>query len=368
MKSKQYSVGRFLAVLFFCFVASFLGSWVFLSSGIISSRNAVNTVNTIVSSEENVTSEVAKKVSPSVVSISTTVISTNGYLQTTAEGAGTGVVISKDGYILTNKHVIDDAREVSIVMHDGSVHQNVKLVGVDPLNDLAFLKISSPPRNLTVATLGNSAKTTVGQRVLAIGNALGEFQNSVTTGIISGIGRPITADNGTSEGESLENLLQTDAAINPGNSGGPLVNLNSEVVGINTAVAADSQGIGFAIPINAAKGMTKHLLKTGKVERAYLGVTYVSITPAIASSFNLPVKKGAYVYQEGRSPIITNSPAQRAGLQNGDIITNVNRAVIDEQNALSLVLAQYTPGEKVTLSIIRSGEKRDVNVTLDAYK
>lgn len=361
------SVSRFLVAVFFCFVASFLGSWVFLSSGLVSSRNAVNTVNTVVSTDEQVTSKVAEKVSPSVVSVTTRLISTSGYLQTASEGAGTGVIISKDGYILTNKHVINGASEVSIVMNDGSVYGNVKLIGVDPLNDLAFLKIADPPRDLVPAKLGNSTKVKVGQKVLAIGNALGEFQNSVTSGIISGIGRPITADNGSSEGESLENLLQTDASINPGNSGGPLVNLNSEIIGINTAIAADSQGIGFAIPINAAKGLVKGLLATGRVERAYLGVTYVSITPSIAQKLNLTVKKGAYVYQDNSSSVIQNSPAEKAGVKNKDIITKVNGVEIDQNNALSLLLAQYTPGDKVTLTVLRDGQKKDIDVTLETY-
>ncbi len=367
MNEGKNSIGRFLVILFFCFVASFLGSWVFLSSGLISSRNAVSTVNTVVSSDEQVTSKVAQKVSPSVVSVTTTLITTTGYYQTASEGAGTGVIISKDGYILTNKHVINGASEVSIVMNDGSVHHNVKLVGVDPLNDIAFLKITDPPRGLVPANLGNSSKVKVGQKVLAIGNALGEFQNSVTSGIVSGIGRPITADNGSSQGESLENLLQTDAAINPGNSGGPLVNLNSEIIGINTAVAADSQGIGFAIPINAAKGLVKGLLATGKVQRAYLGVTYVSITPAIAEKLNLPVKKGAYVYQENSSSVIGNSPAAKAGLKDKDIIVKVGNTEVDQNNALSLLLAQYTPGDKVTLTVLRDGQKKEMDVTLEAY-
>ncbi len=367
MSEGKSSTGRFLVAVFFCFVASFLGSWVFLSSGLVSSRNAINTVHTVTSTDEKVTSDVAGKVSPSVVSVTTTLISNTGYFQTASQGAGTGVIISKDGYILTNKHVINGASEVSIVMNDGSVHHGVKLVGVDPLNDLAFLKITDPPRGLVPAVLGNSSKVKVGQKVLAIGNALGEFQNSVTSGIISGIGRPITADNGSSEGESLENLLQTDASINPGNSGGPLVNLNGEVIGINTAVAADSQGIGFAIPINAAKGLVKGLLANGKVEKVYLGVTYASITPTVAQKLNLPVKKGAYVYQENSASVIQKSPAEKAGIKNKDIITKVGDTEVDQNNALSLLLAQYMPGDKVTLTVLRDGQKKTIDVTLEAY-
>ncbi|MDO8335623.1 MAG: trypsin-like peptidase domain-containing protein, partial [Candidatus Saccharibacteria bacterium] len=328
-------------------------------------NTATNSV--VVSTDEQAATKVAREVSPSVVSVTTTSVTNNGYFQTTSKGAGTGVIISKDGYILSNKHVVNGATQVSIVMNDGTVHSDVKLVGVDPLNDLAFLKMTDPPKDLVPAKLANSNTVKVGQKVLAIGNALGEFKNSVTSGIISGKGRPITAQDGSMSGESLENLLQTDAAINPGNSGGPLVNLSGQVIGINTAVAADSQGIGFAIPINAAKGLIKGLIANGKVERAYLGVAYVTLNPEIATRFNLPASQGAYVYDADGNSIIANSPAAKAGVQNKDVILSVNGTKIDQNNGLSLLLAGYAPGDKVTLNILRDGQKKNIDVTLEAY-
>lgn len=367
MAAEKQSLGRFLAIIFFCFVASFFGSWVFLSTGLVSSKNTITTPTKVVTTDEQATSKVAKEVSPSVVSVTTTLVTSNGYYQSTAQGAGTGVIISKDGYILTNKHVVKGASQLSIVMNDGTVNSDVKLVGVDPLNDLAFLKITNPPKDLVPAKLGNSNSAVVGQKVLAIGNALGEFKNSVTSGIVSGKGRPVTAQDGTTSGESLENLLQTDASINPGNSGGPLVDLSGQVIGVNTAIAADSQGIGFAIPINAAKGMIKGLLATGKVQRAYLGVAYVTLTPEIAERFNLPATQGAYVYDADGNSIVANSPAAKAGIVNKDVILSVNGVKVDQNNGLSLLLAGYMPGDKVTLNVLRDGQKKNIDVTLETY-
>lgn len=365
MAQGNNSIAKFLVAVFFCFVASFLGAWVFLSTGLVSTKNTPQVTTNVVTSEEQATSNAAKKILPSVVSVTTTQVTTRGYLQTTSQGAGTGTIISKDGYILTNKHVVSGASQVAVVTNDGTIYQDVKVVGVDPLNDIAFLKVNNP-KNLTPAKLADSSDITVGQKVLAVGNALGEFQNSVTSGIISGEGRPITASGGGT-GESLDNLLQTDAAINPGNSGGPLVNLNGEVVGMNTAIAADAQGIGFAIPINATKGLIKGLFKDGKVQRAYLGVTYIGITPAVAQQADLSVAQGAYVYQANGNSVIPGSPAEKAGIRNKDIIVSVNGEKVDQTSGLSLLLAQYAPGDTVKLEIITDKQKRTVDVTLVAY-
>lgn len=364
---QKSSIAKFLVVLFFCFVASFMGSWVFLSTGLVSPKQTANKTTKIITQDEQATSKVAEDVSPSVVSVITTLVSTSGNFQTASQAAGTGVIISKDGYILTNKHVVNGATKVAIVTDDGSLYKDVRLVGVDPLNDIAFLKMSDVPDNLKPATLGDSSKLRIGQKVLAIGNALGEYQNSVTSGIISGKGRPIIADDGTSEGESLENLLQTDAAINHGNSGGPLVDLNGQVIGINTAIAADSQGVGFAIPSNATKGLVQHLLATGKVERAYLGVMYISITPAVADELGLPITQGAYVYEKSGNAIVPGSPAAKAGIRNKDVITAVDGVDIDQNNGLALLLAEYVPGDTVSLDLLSGGHKKTVKVTLDAY-
>ena len=227
--------------------------------------------------------------------------------------------------------------------------------------------MTDKPDDLKPATLGDSSRLRIGQKVLAIGNALGEYQNSVTSGIISGKGRPIIADDGTSDGESLDNLLQTDAAINQGNSGGPLVDLDGRIIGVNTAIAADSQGVGFAIPINATKGMVRGLFDTGKVERAYLGVTYIAITPVVADELGISVTKGAYVYAENGASVAQGSPASKAGIRNGDIIVSVNSENVDQNNGLSLLLAQYTPGDTVTLELLSQSRKKKVEVILGTY-
>ena len=253
------------------------------------------------------------EVSPSVVSITTQSQARTYFGVAEQEGAGTGIVVSENGYVLTNKHVIDGATEVGVVLSDGTRHEDVEVVGTDPLNDVAFLKIPDA-NNLKVVELGNSSSVRVGQQVVAIGNSLGQYQNTVTSGIISGTGRPITAQSGSTV-ETLTDLLQTDAAINPGNSGGPLLNMSGQVVGMNTAVAADAQGIGFAIPINSVKGMLKGVLEDGRVERAFLGVNFVPVTPETAKLYDLPVQSGAYIYSQQTSPVANGSPADRAGLK-----------------------------------------------------
>jgi serine protease Do len=359
-----------LVLVFFCFVASFLGSYVFVNSGLVRTSaddSIVQNREKIVLQEGEIVADVAKKVSPSVVSIVTETQARGFFGIESQSGAGTGIIISKDGYVLTNKHVIPAGTDsVQVIGSDGTTYDNVTLVGRDPLNDIAFLKIQDV-NNLTPATLGDSGTAIVGQKVVAIGNALGQFQNTVTSGIISGIGRPIeTSDEIGASVERLENLLQTDAAINPGNSGGPLVNLKGEVVGINTAVAQQAEGIGFAIPINATKGMIKGVLENGKAERAYLGVRYTDLTPEIVKSQNLPVKEGAYVYAgENENAVSSGSPAADAGIQNKDIIVKVDNTQVTHNNSLSVILGQHQPGDTVTLTINRGGKEQTIKATLD---
>jgi len=273
--------------------------------------------------------------------------------------------VSRDGYILANKHVGDDARTVGVVLSDGPGHDDGKAVVVYPHNDVAFLKIAYVDE-LTRAQLGNSSTIRVGQQVVAIGNSLGQYQNTVTSGIISGTGRPVTAQSRTSV-ETLTDLLQTDAAINPGNSGGPLLNMAGQVIGMNTAVAADAQGIGFAIPINSIKGMLKHLLKTGEVERAFLGVNFIPVTPESAKEYDLPVQNGAYVFAERGSPVASGSPADKAGIKDKDIITKVNDVSVGTNGALTTLIGEYAPGDTVELTILRGGNERTITVTLSAY-
>mgnify|MGYP001252705749 CR=1 FL=1 len=359
---------KIIGVVFFCFVASFLGSWAAVQSGLIT----VNGTNTTterrrVIEEGNVVSEVAKEVSPSVVSIVTESTARSYFGASQQQSAGTGIIISKNGYILTNRHVIPDtATKVQVVLSDGTQYDDVKVVGRDSLNDLAFLKISGVD-SLTPAKLGDSGDMQVGAKVIAIGNALGQYQTTVTSGIISAIGRPLTASDESGESaEQLENLLQTDAAINPGNSGGPLVNIAGEVIGINTAVAQEAQGIGFAIPVNDAKGLIKSVVETGSLKRAYLGVRYLSITPDVVSQLNLPVKNGAYV-TDSNSAVVSGSPADKAGVRPKDIITKVNTVAIDARHPLSSQLSQYVPGDTVTLTVLRDGKTIELKATLTQY-
>lgn len=355
-----------------CFSAGLAGGFVSLrladKSETVIDRNAANDGNVLVSQDEEDISAVASKVGASVVSITTKGQTTQSYFgtQQTVEGAGSGIILTSDGYILTNKHVVSGSSQLSVTTSDGTVYDDVKIVGTDPLNDLAFIKVNKVS-NLTAATLGDSSSTRIGQKVVAIGNSLGEFQNTVTSGIISGKGRPISASEGNSV-ETLTDLIQTDAAINPGNSGGPLVNLSGQVIGINTAVAQDAQSIGFSIPINSAKGVIKNLQKTGTVERAYLGVNYMTITPEIAKKYNLPTKEGAYVVTSNGQSVVSGSPADKAGIKDKDIITKVGDLKVGEHGSVSSLIGEYATGETVKLTLIRAGKTMTVDVTLATYQ
>lgn len=358
-----------LSLIFFCFIAGFLGAGTFLMTGIVQPGNlsVTETKQNVVSSEGQAITEAYKKVSPSVVSVTTKGITASGPFGPSAyQGAGTGIIVSPDGYIITNKHVASDAQNITVVGNDGTIYREIEYIGSDPTNDLAFIKINKAPKPLAAATLADSSRVEVGQKVVAIGNALGEYQNSVTSGIISGIGRPIIAANGQSD-ERLDNLFQTDAAINPGNSGGPLLNLSGEVIGINTAVAQGAEGIGFAIPINAAKGLLKTVIESNEVKKAYLGIRYLNITPIVAETFDLPVLQGAYVYDSAGKGVIAGSPAAKVGLQNKDIITEINGQKVTTDSGLALLLAAFVPGDNVTLTLQRDGESKTVEVTLGEY-
>lgn len=332
------------------------------------SRPAVaNDGNKIITSEEESIAGVVEKVSPSVVSILTTSQTVSPYGVAEEQGAGTGIIVGKDGYVMTNKHVVNGTNTVSVVLTDGTTYDKVKVLGADPLNDVAFLKIPNVS-NLPTAELGDSTSIRVGQKVVAIGNSLGQYQNTVTSGIISGTGRPVSAQAGESV-ENLTDLIQTDAAINPGNSGGPLLNLSGQVIGINTAIIENAQGIGFAIPIGATKGMLKGVLAGGGVERAYLGVNYLSITADVASHYQLPVKKGAYVFSTtNQSAVIPNGPAAKAGIQDKDIITKVGDIEIGDKGGMASLISEYAPGDTVELTVLRGGQTVKLKVTLTAYK
>ncbi len=364
--------GKYIAIAILllagCFAAGLGGGYIanrLSNDPTFIDRNSTKDGNAVVSKEEEDISTVASKVSPSVVSIITRTEGKSIFGAQAQEGAGTGIIVSKDGYILTNKHVVSGSQQLSVIASDGTVYKNVKLVGTDPLNDLAFLKIDKVT-NLQPATLGDSSSIRIGQKVVAIGNSLGEYQNTVTFGIISGKGRPVSAQDGTTV-ETLTDLLQTDAAINPGNSGGPLTNLSGQVIGINTAVAEDAQSIGFSIPINSAKGILKNLLKTGKVQRVYLGINYITITPNVATEYGLPTKKGAYVYTDNGQSVIAGGTASKAGIKDKDIITKVGDLEVGERGSVASLVSEYSVGDNVVLTILRGGKTMTVTVALQAY-
>ena len=313
--------------------------------------------------------DIADKVSKSVVSIITSTKSTDFFGQSyDSSAAGTGIIATEDGYIITNKHVINGANKVTVVLDDGTTYENVKVVATDPLNDVAYLKIEDAS-GLTAATLGDSKTISVGQQVIAIGNALGQYQNTVTSGIISGTGRSVTASDGNgSKAETLSDMIQTDAAINSGNSGGPLVNAAGEVIGINTATSTSAENMGFAIPISSVKGMLKQLVETGKAERTYLGVYSIEITPEVAKAYNLPVSEGVYLYSPSSySAVIKDSPAAKAGLKDKDIVTKVNGVKVGETGSLANIIGEYKPGDTVQLTVVRNGDETAINVTLEGY-
>lgn len=355
----------------------YLGGW-------LASRDqdqSTKTQQVILKSQGDLISNIAHNVGQSVVSVEVTTSSaldsslfSQMQLQDTEQqSAGTGIVLSEDGLIITNRHVVPSgAQKVSVTLSDGTTYDNVSVIGRtnsrDTL-DIAFLKINDTKgKKLVAADLGDSAQMKVGASVVAIGNALGQFQNTVTSGIISGHGRSVQASSGSGgESENLEDLFQTDAAINEGNSGGPLVNMDGQVIGINTAVAGNAQSIGFAIPINDVKGLIKSVNETGKLTRPYLGVVYVSLTDDIAKQYNLSAKRGAYVPPQsalGEVTIIPGSPAAKAGLKEGDIITKVNETTINEQNSLTATLGQYSPNDVVKLIILRDGKQMTIDATL----
>ena len=325
-----------------------------------------NDGNTTITQEESTIASVAEKVNPSVVSIVGTT-ERPSYFAAGRSAAGTGIIVSSDGYVMTNSHVVKDTTDISVVDHDGTQYDDVTYVGSDPLNDIAFLKISSN-KTFTPAELGNSSTLRIGQQVVAIGNALGQYSNTVTSGIVSGTGRPVTAGSDNGDTETLTDLIQTDASINPGNSGGPLLNMSGQVIGINTAIVEDANGIGFAIPINSTKGVLAGVLANGKVPRAYLGVLYTTVSPDVAKQYNLSVKEGAYIYTERGTAVAAGSPAAAAGLKSGDIIVKVGDTTIGKAGGLSSIVGMYKPGDTVTVTYIRGGQTHTTEVTFTEYR
>ena len=331
-----------------------------------SSNSASNNAATFT---EGSISEIANSVSKSVVSIITNTSTTGSFFTgQVSQAAGTGFILSSDGYIATNKHVVANATKIGVILDDGSTYEDVELIGTDPINDFAIIKIKDV-KDLTPIKIGDSKTTNIGQQVVAIGNALGTYQNSVTSGIISGKGRSLTAsDSSRTTYETLSDMIQTDAAINGGNSGGPLVNAAGEVIGINTAYASQGNNVGFAIPINSVKGIMAGVLKDGKFERAVLGVRYQTITPLIAKEKKLDVTAGAYVKgSNNASAVIKGSAGDKAGIKDGDIITAVNGTKIGTAGSLGSLIGEYAVGDTVKLEVYRDKKYIELQVKLEAY-
>lgn len=386
--SNQGGQKRFLTYVFagICVVAlGFGGGWLGAASQSGTSPSIVQQ-KTVLTDQANLVSSIAKTVGESVVSVNVTSQTASssysnffgmygGGGSQTQESAGTGVILTSDGLIMTNRHVVPSGTtDVSVTLSDGTVLDDVKVVGRTSASDsldIAFLKVQDTEgHTLKAATIGDSSKVQVGDSVVAIGNALGQFQNTVTSGIISGYGRSVQASDGSgTSAENLDDMFQTDAAINEGNSGGPLVNLNGEVIGINTAVASDSQNVGFAIPINNVKGLIASVKSNGKLERPYLGIMYVMLTDDIAKQYNLKVSRGAYIpsaSSTGSQTVISGGAADKAGLKEGDVITKVNGTSIDEKTSLLSALSSYKVGETVELTVVRGDKTITVRATLAA--
>jgi serine protease Do len=309
--------------------------------------------------------DVAAKVGPAVVQIDTT-DATGGqndpFGNGQTGGVGSGIIYDSNGWILTNKHVVTGAKSLTVQLKDGRQFTGT-VYGTDTLTDLAIVKIDAT--GLPTATMGDSDTLKVGELTIAIGSPLGTYSNSVTSGILSATGRSIQVDSG-----NLNNLLQTDTAINPGNSGGPLLDSAGDVIGINTAIASSAEGIGFAIPINLAKPVMAQAIAGEKLARPYIGIRFQTIDYQLAQSEKLPVQDGALIKDSTASDgtalpaVVSGGPADKAGIRSGDIITSIGGTKLDSEHPLDLVISQFSPGQTVTVGILRGGKAMELQVTL----
>ncbi len=284
-------------------------------------------------------------------------------------GGGSGFFVSNDGLIVTNKHVVDQKNvEYTVFTNNGKKH-TAKVVARDPVLDIALIKIEG--RDFPYLSFGNSDSLEVGQSVIAIGNALGEFRNTVSVGVVSGLARSITAGDSSGSSEVLDHVIQTDAAINPGNSGGPLLDLSGKVIGVNVAIAQGSQNIGFALPINSVKGAIESIKSTGKIVRPYLGVRYVVINAAMKEKNNLTTDYGVIVKagtNVNELAVIPGSPADKAGIVENDIILEIDRVKLDDKANLASIIREKNIGQVVNLKILHKGVEKNVSVALEAAK
>lgn len=285
-------------------------------------------------------------------------------------GGGSGFLVSSDGYVATNAHVVsDEEADYTVFLNDGKSYDAV-VIARDTVLDVALLKIDGA--NFPYLEFGNSDEVKVGQSVIAIGNALGEFRNTVSVGVVSGLSRSVTASTGFGSPETLTNVLQTDAAINPGNSGGPLLDLSGKVIGVNVAASVGAaENIGFSLPSNAVKQVIDSIRENGRVIRPFLGVRYIPITEAVAQANDLSVDYGVLLVRgENREEVavVPGSPADKAGLEENDIILEVNGKKVTLQNPLENLLREHTVGETVTLKVLHDGEEKEVTATLEENK
>jgi S1-C subfamily serine protease len=325
-------------------------------------NQALSTPDEIRVVEQSAVTQAVDLVSPAVVTITPRIRGSGNVLL--PEGIGSGVIFDPEGWIVTNRHVVCGADSLSVQLSDGQRFEG-SVHGLDTLTDLAIVKIES--LDLPFVNLGNSNALRVGQLAVAIGSPLGTFTNSVTTGVVSAIGRDIdVTDNCDGSQETLRNLIQTDAAINPGNSGGALVDSGGTLIGINTAIAGDAEGIGFAIPVNLAKPIMQQAIEGKALSRPWMGIYYTAITPVLAEQRGLPIGYGALIeVPEGitEAAVLSGSPAEQAGLQAGDIITHVDGRQVSGGDPLDEILTQYRPKDQVSLSVLRGG--RTVTVDLE---
>lgn len=324
------------------------------------------------SNDENRIISVVESSNPSVVSIvATKNIQSVGpsFLEGEREvGGGTGFLVSPDGLIVTNKHVVDDPSAVySVYTYDGKKYE-AKIAAKDPTQDIAIVRISG--EEFPYLTFGDSDKLMLGQTVIAIGNVFDQFKNSVSVGVVSGLSRSIIAGDLAGNTEVLENVIQTDAAINPGNSGGPLLDTQDRVIGVNVAIARGSENVGFALPSNIVRSAVNSVLRVGKILRPYLGVRYVAVTPAIQEEFSLQFEHGVLVMgdNDANVPAVANSsPADRAGIVEGDVILEVDGDKLTEDKTLANIFQRKNAGEIVDLKVWHNGQIRDIKIKLDEF-
>lgn len=322
---------------------------------------SLNSQTQTVIQEESAVISVVEKSSPSVIAIGITQRVINPFdpfstPQNRQSTIGTGFIVSEKGVIVTNRHVVSDVNtKYSVVTKDGKKLEVTKIYR-DPNLDLALVQVSG--NDLKALELGDSAKLKVGQMAVAIGNALGRFDNTVTTGVVSGLGRAVVAgDPYSGESELLDNLIQTDAAINPGNSGGPLLNLSGQVIGVNVAASEGAQNIGFAIPINSVKALVEEFVRTGSISRSFLGIRYSTISRDLALINGVP--QGVLIRE-----VVAGSPAEKAGILVGDIMTKIDGQIITSEIKVGEVIQKKKVGENISLEVWRDGSTLNINASL----